>query len=90
MPMKAAYLSMPVAATFVLTMGIGYIVGGIRSALIVGGFLLFIALTEWWDRALITAYMLTFGVIVSGIIGMTLGSLCAQNKLTSKINYTGL
>jgi glycine betaine/proline transport system permease protein len=85
MPMKAAYLSMPVAATFVLTMGIGYIVGGIRSALIVGGFLLFIALTEWWDRALITAYMLTFGVIVSGIIGMTLGSLCAQNKLTSKI-----
>jgi glycine betaine/proline transport system permease protein len=85
MPMKAAYLSMPVAATFVLTMGIGYIVGGIRSALIVGGFLLFIALTEWWDRALITAYMLTFGVIVSGIIGMTVGSLCAQNKLSSKI-----
>jgi glycine betaine/proline transport system permease protein len=84
MPMKAAYLSMPVAATFVLTMGIGYIVGGIRSALIVGGFLLFIALTEWWDRALITAYMLTFGVIVSGIIGITVGSLCAQNKLTSK------
>jgi len=84
MPMKAAYLSMPVAATFVLTMGIGYIIGGIRSALIVGGFLLFIALTEWWDRALITAYMLTFGVIVSGIIGITVGSLCAQNKLTSK------
>ena len=84
MPMKASYLSMPVAATFVLTMGIGYIIGGIRSALIVGGFLLFIALTEWWDRALITAYMLTFGVIVSGIIGITVGSLCAQNKLTSK------
>ncbi len=84
MPMKAAYLSMPVAATFVLTMGIGYIIGGIRTSIIVGGFLLFIALTEWWDRALITAYMLTFGVIVSAIIGITVGTLCAQNSYTTK------
>ncbi|MEC4674143.1 MAG: ABC transporter permease subunit, partial [Nitrospirota bacterium] len=43
-PMKNAYLSMPVSATFVLAMGVGYIIGGIRSALVVGGFLLFIAL----------------------------------------------
>ena len=53
----------------VLIMGTGYIIGGIRLALVVGGFILFIALTEWWDRALITAYMATFGVIVSAIIG---------------------
>ena len=84
LPMKGAYLSMPVAATFVLTMGIGYIIGGIRSALVVGGFLLFIALTEWWDRALITAYMMTFGVCVAGTIGVIVGSLCAQNSFTSK------
>ena len=84
MPMKAAYLSMPVVATFVLTMGIGYIIGGIRTSIIVGGFLLFIALTEWWDRALITAYMLTFGVIVSAIIGITVGTLCAQKSYTTK------
>ena len=85
MPMKAAYLSMPVVATFMLVMGTGYIIGGIRSALIVGGFILFIALTEWWDRALITAYMATCGVIAAAIIGITVGSLCAQNSLASKI-----
>lgn len=85
LPMKNAYLAMPVAATFVLTMGIGYLIGGIRTALIVGTFLLFIALTEWWDRALITAYMTSFGVLVAGMIGITVGSLSAQNKLTSKI-----
>ena len=84
MPMKAAYLSMPVSATFVLLMGLGYIIGGAKSALTVGGFLLFIALTEWWDRALITAYMTTFGVIVSVIIGVIVGSICAQNSFTSK------
>ncbi len=83
-PMKNAYLGMPVSATFVLVMGIGYIVGGIRSALVVGGLLLFIAATEWWDRALITAYMATFGVIVSVIIGTVAGSLCAQNRLATK------
>ncbi len=84
MPMKAAFLGMPVSATFVLMMGLGYIIGGTKSALTVGGFLLFIALTEWWDRALITAYMTTFGVIVSVIIGVTVGSLCAQTSFTSK------
>jgi glycine betaine/proline transport system permease protein len=45
--MKNAYLSMPLSATFVLVIGIAYIVGGIKSALVVGGLLLFIASTEW-------------------------------------------
>ncbi len=84
-PMKNAYLSMPVSATFLLVMGIGYIIGGIRSALVVGGFLLFIASTEWWDRALITAYMTTFAVIVSAGIGTVVGTLCAQNSRATKI-----
>ena len=84
MPMKHAYLSMPVFATFVLVMGVGYLIGGVKSAFIVGGFILFIALTEWWDRALITAYMTTCGVIASAIIGITVGSLCAQNTYASK------
>lgn len=84
-PMKTAYLGMPVSATFLLVMGTGYVIGGVRSALIVFGFLLFIALTEWWDRALITMYMTTFAVLVSGIIGLVAGVLCAQNSLATKI-----
>ena len=87
-PMKQAFLNMPVVATFTLAMGAGFIVGGIRSALIVGGFLLFIALTEWWDRALITSYLVTMATIISGIIGITVGTMCAQNKTTSKIILT--
>jgi glycine betaine/proline transport system permease protein len=84
-PMKNAYLGMPVSATFLLVMGIGYIVGGIRSALVVGGLLLFIAFTEWWDRALITAYLATFGVLVSATFGLISGSLCAQNRTATKV-----
>ena len=84
-PMKTAFLGMPVFATFVLTMGLGFIVGGVRSMLTVGLFLLFIALTDWWDRALITAYMATFAVAVSAAIGFSVGVLSAHSNLASKV-----
>ncbi len=84
-PMRDMYLGMPVAATFLLTMGTGYILAGFRSALMIGGFLLFIALSEYWDRALITAYMASFSVIVSAVLGITLGSLCAQSTIASRV-----
>ncbi len=83
-PMRDLYLGMPVVATFVLMMGTAYILDGVRSALIVGGFLLFIAFSEYWDRALITAYMASFAVMVSAVIGLTVGSLCAQSTVASR------
>jgi glycine betaine/proline transport system permease protein len=83
-PVKTAFLAMPVVATLTLAMGTGYIIGGVRSALIVGGYLLFIALTEWWDRALITSYLMTMAVLISGFIGVVVGTLCAQNKTASR------
>jgi len=83
-PMRALYLRMPAVATLVLVVGAGYIIGGIRSAFTVGGLALFIALSPWWDRALVTTYMATFGVIASCTIGLTVGTLCAQNKITTK------
>ena len=79
-PMRALYLRMPAVATLVLVVGAGYIIGGVRSALVVCGLTLFIALSPWWDRALVTTYMATFGVIISCIIGFTVGTLCFQNK----------
>ena len=41
---------------------------------------MFIALTEWWDRALITSYIVTLSVIISGIIGIVGGTIAAQNE----------
>ncbi|MDJ0777411.1 MAG: ABC transporter permease subunit [Gammaproteobacteria bacterium] len=87
-PVKTAYLAMPVAATFVLAMGIGFIIGGIRSALIIGGLLLFIALTEWWDRALITAYLVTVSVVISTFLGVVVGTICAQHPVSSRFILT--
>jgi len=82
-PMRALYLRMPAVATLVLVVGAGYIIGGIRSAFTVGALTLFIALSPWWDRALVTTYMATFGVIISCTIGFIVGTLCQQNKYTT-------
>jgi len=82
-PMRALYLRMPAVATLVLVVGAGYIIGGIRSAFTVGALTLFIALSPWWDRALVTTYMATFGVIISCTVGFTVGTLCKQNKYTT-------
>lgn len=83
-PTKNAYLGMPVVATFVLAMGVGYILSGARASLMVGGFLLFIAFTEWWDRALITAYLMSISVVISTTLGIVIGTICAQNKYTTR------
>jgi glycine betaine/proline transport system permease protein len=83
-PMRALYLRMPAVATIVLVVGAGYLIGGIRSALVVCGLTLFIALSPWWDRALVTTYMATFGVIISCLIGFTVGTLCFQSKGAAK------
>ncbi|MEK9690974.1 MAG: ABC transporter permease subunit, partial [Pelagibacteraceae bacterium] len=82
-PMRALYLRMPAVATLVLVVGAGYIIGGIRSALVVGSLTLFIAFSPWWDRALVTTYMATFGVIISCILGLIVGTICVQHKTTT-------
>ena len=79
-PMKKAYLGMPVSATFALAMGVAYIIGGIRTSLLVGGMLLFIALSEYWDRALITMYMATFAVLMASLNGIIVGSIFSQTE----------
>ena len=84
-PVRGAFRGMPVIATFVLVMGVGYIIGGIRSALIVGGYLLFIALTAWWDRALTTAYFVAIALVVAGTLGAIIGIFAAQNERATKV-----
>ena len=84
-PIRSAFRGMPAIATFVLVMGAGFIIGGIRSALIVGGYLLFIALTAWWDRAVTTAYFVFIALLIAGSLGVLIGILCARNERATKV-----
>ena len=58
--------------------GLGWYLGGLRLALIVCGFVLFIAFSGFWPRALITAYMVSFAVLVCVAIGFPLGVWAAR------------
>ena len=72
-PMRDAYLWLPYTAVLALVAGLGWLIGGLRSAAICFAFVALIAMSGWWDRALITAYMVSFAVIVAALIGLPLG-----------------
>ena len=72
-PLRDGFLFAPTFAVFVLIAGIGLILGGWYSASLSLMFFVFIALTGWWDRAMISAYMVFFSVSICIVIGIPLG-----------------
>ena len=72
-PMRDAYLWLPTGAVLMLVAGVAWRVGGWRSALACTAFIGLIALSGWWDRAMITAYMVSFAVLIASLIGLPLG-----------------
>lgn len=83
-PLRDAYLWLPFSAVLVLFAGIGWRVGGWRSALTCFGYVGLIALSGWWDRSMITAYMVSFAVLLSALIGMPLGIWAARYESRAK------
>nr|WP_245639389.1 ABC transporter permease subunit [Rubellimicrobium mesophilum] len=72
-PLRDAFLWLPFAAVLLLLAGIGWAVGGRRSALVCLAFFLPIAMSGWWDRAMITVYMVCVSVLVAVLIGVPAG-----------------
>lgn len=80
-PVRDAFLWLPTSAVLVFLAGVGWRIGGARSALICLAFFLPIALSGWWDRAMITVYTVTVAVTLALIIGVPLGLFGAGNPL---------
>lgn len=72
-PLRDGMLWLPVSAVLVFLMAVGWAVGGRRSALICLAYFGLIALSGWWDRAMITVYTVTFSVFIATLIGFPLG-----------------
>ena len=77
-PMRDAYLWLPFSAVITLFAGIGWYIGGRKSALICVAYVALIALSGWWDRAMITAYMVSAAVVLSALIGLPLGTWASR------------
>jgi len=83
-PFRNAVLWLPSLSIILVLAAAGYAVGGRRSALLAGGFFAIVALTGWWDRAMITVYAVFSAVIIAMLIGLPLGILSARNKKWSE------
>lgn len=83
-PLRDAFLWLPTAAVLLALAGIGWRVGGLRSALVCLAFALPIALSGWWDRAMITVYTVFVSVALALVIGVPLGLLGAANDVRAR------
>ncbi len=87
-PIRDAFLYTPTIAVFVLVAGAGLILGGMYSAILSLMFFVFIALSGWWDRAMITAYMVTVSVAFCLIIGIPLGIWASRKPKRARVLLT--
>jgi glycine betaine/proline transport system permease protein len=83
-PVRDAFLWLPTSAVLVFLAGIGWRIGGARSALVCLAFILPIALSGWWDRAMITVYTVTVSVVLALMIGVPLGLFGASKPIRSQ------
>jgi len=79
-PLRDAFLWLPTTAVLLALAGIGWRIGGPRSALVCLAFALPIALSGWWDRAMITAYTVFVSVTLALLVGVPLGLIGAANE----------
>ena len=78
-PVRDGFLWLPTTAVLLALAGIGWRVGGARSALICLAFAVPIALSGWWDRAMITVYTVFVSVTLALVMGVPLGLIGAAN-----------
>lgn len=83
-PLRDAFLWLPTSAVLLALAGLGWRVGGPRSALVCLAFVLPIALSGWWDRAMITAYTVFVSVVLALLVGVPLGLLGAANETRAR------
>ena len=84
-PMRDAYLWLPFSSVVALAAGVGWSIGRARSALVCSGYVILIAMSGWWDRAMITTYMVSFAVFVVIAIGLPFGIWGSKNEARAKI-----
>ncbi|MEM7057217.1 MAG: ABC transporter permease subunit [Pseudomonadota bacterium] len=77
-PFRNGLLWLPIPTVVLAWAALGYLVGGWRLSLMAGGFFAIIAMTGWWDRAIITLYAAIASVFLAMMIGLPLAIWSAR------------
>ncbi|MFK5998963.1 MAG: ABC transporter permease subunit [Rhodobacterales bacterium] len=83
-PFRNGLLWLPTPTIILFFGGLAYWVGGKRSFLIVVTFYSIVALTGWWDRAVITLYTVISAVILAALIGLPVAIAAARSEKWSQ------
>ena len=83
-PMRDAFVWLPYTAVLALLAAAGWAVGGWRSAAVCVAFFGLIAMSGWWDRAMITVYTVTFSVLLAALVGFPLGIWGARSEARAR------
>ncbi len=83
-PLRSAFQWVPWVAVVALVSVIGWRLAGWRLALIAAGLVGFIALSGFWARASITAYMVFVGLLVCIAVGLPLGIWASKTLKRTK------
>ena len=84
-PVRDLFQHVPWTALVALVAAAGWSLGGIRLALIISGFILFIAFAGFWDRSLITAYMVTIALGICLLIGLPVGIWASRSDRRTQV-----
>ncbi len=84
-PMRDLYLMLPWSALLVFAVTLGWYYGGWQVAGIQALFVLYLAFAGYWERTLITAYMVSFAVVVCVIFGSIVGIWAAAGPRRTKV-----
>ncbi|MEP4194846.1 MAG: ABC transporter permease subunit [Aliishimia sp.] len=83
-PFRNFMLSIPTPAFIMLVAAFALTLAGRREALFALIFFSFVALSGWWDRAIITLYSVISAVSLAALIGLPIGIIASRTEKWSK------
>lgn len=83
-PLRDGVLWLPFSAILLFLAGVGYRVGGWRSALVCLGFFGYLAISGWWDRSMITIYTVIVAIAIAAAFGFPLGVWASGGQVRSR------
>ncbi len=78
LPMRDFFVAIPWTAMLALVMAVGWKIGRVRLALIVGAFIAFIAVAGFWVPAMESLYLAMASVVIAVVFGVPVGILASR------------
>ena len=84
-PFKMFMLSIPWFAVVLLVFAVGFRIQGLALGIKCSLLVFFIAVTGFWEKAMITVYLIGICVLLANLIGIPIGIIASQNDRVHRV-----